>query len=134
MTKKQNTIIIRLIKIKLYFFNFSLKKFVKISTPICTPLIKAIDAPRKIIQIKKKIASSPAHGRAESSKYLNITCEKVITIIIKYKVAIMGLNTKLTRSLFIFPSSSVREEIKNFFIVFIFKIIYIKYILSIHKL
>ena len=34
MTKKQNTIIIRLIKIKLYFFNFLLNKFVKISTPI----------------------------------------------------------------------------------------------------
>ena len=42
-----------LIRTKLYFLYFGLKKFVNISTPMWTPFIRAIDAPKKIIQMKK---------------------------------------------------------------------------------
>ncbi len=70
-----------LIRTKLYFLYFGLKKFVNISTPMWTPFIRAIEAPKKIIQINKKIANSPAHGKAEFNRYLKITCAKVITII-----------------------------------------------------
>ena len=95
--------------------------------------MRAIDAPKKIIQIKRNIASSHAQGNAEFNKYLKITCANVMTIISRYRVAIIGLNNKLIKSLFIFPSSSVREDSMNFLIVFIFKIIYIIYIFSIYN-
>ena len=57
---------------------------------------------QKIIQIKRNIASSPAQGNAEFNKYLKITCANVITIINRYRVAMIGLNNKLIKSLFIF--------------------------------
>ncbi len=40
---------------------------------MCKPLINEIVAPKKIIQIKKNIAISPAQGKAEFKIYLNIT-------------------------------------------------------------
>ena len=86
---------------------------------MCIPFDRAITAPKKITHINKKIVNSPAQAKAEFKTYLKITWAKVISIMIENNIAIIGLKTKLIKSLFGVSSVSDCDFFINFNIALI---------------